>query len=199
MSEQSLDHYIKQLEIIRDLQSQALLEKELAIKFQEVIVTSILDSISSYGENKASDVIIPPTITFPLKEVEGCLFVCYSHRDKKWWDRIQTVRQPLLRKEVLKIWVDTQINPGANWQEEINRALHSAKAALLLVSPNFLASDFITKYELPVFLNANEGLYCWYHFVICLNSSFRLYHNVSCGWLLSWLHGNRAAEENPAF
>ena len=52
----------------------------------------------------------------------------------------------------LSVWADTNIGVGKHWEDEIENALDSAKVAILLVSPYFMASDFIRQVELPKML-----------------------------------------------
>ena len=83
-------------------------------------------------------------------------FISYSHVDSEYLDRLLVHLRPAQVSGNLEVWVDTQLRPGDRWQEEIRKALERANVAVLMVSADFLASEFIVKNELPPLLRQAE-------------------------------------------
>lgn len=81
------------------------------------------------------------------------VFISYSHKDFKWLDRLRVHLKPVEREGIIDLWDDTKIAAGAQWKEAILEALETARVAIILVSADFLASDFISEYELPMLLS----------------------------------------------
>lgn len=88
------------------------------------------------------------------------VFLSYSHKDVHWLERIRVHLRPLERMGLIGLWDDKSIKPGDLWREEIEDALERAKCAVLLISADFLASDFCTEMELPMLLQRakNRGV-----------------------------------------
>ena len=85
------------------------------------------------------------------------LFISYSHRDKVCLDRLLVHLKPLEKEGVIDLWVDTKLSAGDKWKPRIEASLRNARVAILLVSADFLASDFIVDNELPPLLTAAEA------------------------------------------
>ncbi len=84
------------------------------------------------------------------------VFVSYSHLDQEWRDKLRAVLAPDIRSDRIDYWDDRELEPGAPWLDHIIEGIARARVAVLLVSPNFLASRFIMEEELPRILKARD-------------------------------------------
>lgn len=76
------------------------------------------------------------------------VFFSYSHRDEALRDELQTHLTALQRQGLVETWHDRQIRAGQEWQRQISEHLEAADIILLLVSPDFIASDYCYGVEL---------------------------------------------------
>src|SRR5690349_8907476 len=70
------------------------------------------------------------------------VFYSYAHEDGEFRQRLGTHLAPLRQQKKIVEWHDRKIEPGANWDAEISAQLESSHLILLLVSAEFLASDY---------------------------------------------------------
>lgn len=85
------------------------------------------------------------------------IFVSYSSSDESYKnDLLRHLR--LVEKEGLaSLWSYDQIAPGWNWENAIEEAIKRSRVAILLVSPDYLASAFVIEQELPALMERAEN------------------------------------------
>jgi hypothetical protein len=126
-------------------------EIECGNSFYMVNVWQLIDDVSSEKQKYPK-----PDRKTPMERTS--VFVSYSHKNDAYLKRLQ-VHLKVLKHEGIEVdvWDDTRIKAGMQWKKEIEAALASATASIMLVSTDFLASDFIMNNELPSLLESAEN------------------------------------------
>src|ERR1700726_1102374 len=70
------------------------------------------------------------------------IFYCYAPQDVSLRDELNSHLSPLRNLRQITAWLDTDIQAGKDWALEIETHFTTANILLLLVSPDFLASNF---------------------------------------------------------
>jgi hypothetical protein len=87
-------------------------------------------------------------------------FVSYAHRNRllvqNFIERLDDVLAPSKQFEYSR-WQDTDLILGNEWRTQILEAIENCEFGLLLISPAFLASSFITEAELPKFVSGKKA------------------------------------------
>jgi hypothetical protein len=76
------------------------------------------------------------------------LFLSYSHKDEKLRQELIKHLNILKHQKIITDWHDRKILPGSDWNNEINEHLNTANLILLLVSADFLSSDYCYNIEM---------------------------------------------------
>jgi hypothetical protein len=85
------------------------------------------------------------------------VFFSYSHKDEELRDELATHLAMLKRQEIITAWHDREITAGTEWAGAIDDNLNVADIILLLISANFLASDYCFDIELKRAMERHEG------------------------------------------
>ena len=116
------------------------------------------------GESAPSDIpcdhvtsrLVPPDLLtenpaiFPISGEEGAgrhfqpihLLYCYTPQDREFRDRLETHLMVLKRLKQITLRLNREILAGTNWKEVQDARFHQADLILLLISPDFIASDY---------------------------------------------------------
>lgn len=124
-------------------------EQSLVSRKQEKEFTNIKDENAPISSKSSKDEVMKKAEKKPI-------FISYSHKDSEWLEQIRKPLKILEEQKGIQVWDDNQIKSGSKWKEEITNALQSAKVAILLVTNDFLVSDFIRNKELPHILKSAE-------------------------------------------
>jgi internalin A len=76
------------------------------------------------------------------------LFCSYSHKDETLRNELETHLKLLQRLRLLETWHDRKIEAGEEWKQKIDDNLERADIILLLVSADFIASDYCYEKEM---------------------------------------------------
>jgi hypothetical protein len=109
------------------------------------------------------------------------IFISYSHRDETFLEELKTHLKAVVRGADLELWDDRRLRAADDWHAEIQAALDAADLVLLLVSPDFLASDYIRRHEvLPALLAQRQAG----RPVTCLFLRHSLVHRDEAAWVI---------------
>lgn len=85
------------------------------------------------------------------------VFISYSHKDKEWKERLIPHLNALIRQRYITLWYDNMILPGAEIDAAVLKALHESQIVLLLISSDYLASDYCYDVEMKEALSLREA------------------------------------------
>ena len=92
--------------------------------------------------------ITPSSPATPSPSSPINIFISYSHKDEELKDALLTHLANLKRQKKIKAWQDRAIEAGQEWEAQIKSQLESAQVILLLISPDFMASDYCYDIEM---------------------------------------------------
>jgi internalin A len=108
----------------------------------KVSVTKLLDGVDIPGVRRPADRSVPFHREFLRDRDSVTLFISYSHKDERYRDELRGALTAYERRGDVTSWDDTCIMPGQKWEQEILDKLERADIVVLLLSNDFISSEY---------------------------------------------------------
>jgi internalin A len=105
-------------------------------------VAALLDGVDLPGVRRPADKDVPFHRDFVAERDSLSLFISYSHKDERFRDELRGALTAYERLGEINSWDDTDIVPGQTWEPEIPGKLERADIVVLLLSNDFIRSDY---------------------------------------------------------
>ncbi len=135
----------------------SLVEDENALTFHNSGMKSSVKDIEPVNQFEQSDTDPQASlkVSQPVRAIE--IFYSYAHEDERLRKKLETHLSLLKQEGLITGWYDREIRAGAEWAHEIEAHLNSAHIILLLVSPDFMASDYCYSVEMRRALERHDA------------------------------------------
>ena len=124
---------------------------EVAIKVIELDVQELLNGVDLDGARRRKE----RTIEARSKAVR--LFYSYAHKDEHLRNELETHLKLMQREGLIDMWHDRRIIAGEEWKDKIDENLERADIILLLVSADFIASNYCWDIEMTRSLERHDA------------------------------------------
>ncbi len=84
------------------------------------------------------------------------IFFCYAHEDEALLNKLKAHLKPFQLEGLIELWYDRDISAGTEWEREISKHLNTADIILLLISPDFMASEYCYSIEMKRAVERHE-------------------------------------------
>src|SRR5713226_4845301 len=85
------------------------------------------------------------------------IFYSYSHKDEEFRRQLETHLALLRRQGMIDEWHDRKVTAGKEWKNQIDEHLETANIILLLISSDFVSSDYCYDIEMKKALERHDA------------------------------------------
>lgn len=137
---------------------------EIEDALKDFSVKELLDGVDIPGVSRNQPKTIKVTIKDLTVKISAdkplSLFISYSHRDELYRDELCGALTAYERKKEVEVWDDIRIEPGQKWEAEILEKLEQADIIVLLLSNDFIKSDYCVQKEMRRALERDRAGEC---------------------------------------